>query len=151
MSRSESSLIRAWAGETLSAAQILKILTFERWQKKTDLADRALCQAVQEMQQGLIDADLGGGLVKKRVARPGAGKRGGYRTLLATNQDDRWIFLYGFAKNERDNIAHQELLALKRMAKELLALSVENIQTALQHGELKEIPDGTVSYPPRNA
>jgi hypothetical protein len=131
--------------------QILKILTFERWQKKTDLADDVLRQAVVEMQEGLIDADLGGGVVKKRVARPGAGKRGGYRTILATNRHDRWIFLYGFEKNERDNITYQELRALKRMAKELLALSGEHIRTALQHGELKEIPDGTVSHPPRNA
>jgi hypothetical protein len=131
--------------------QILKILTFERWQKKTDLADDALRQAVVEMQQGLIDADLGGGVVKKRVARPGAGKRGGYRTILATNRHDRWIFLYGFEKNERDNVARQELLALKRMAKELLALSAEHIRTALQQGDIKEIPNGTLSHPARNA
>jgi hypothetical protein len=131
--------------------QILKILTFERWQKKMDLADHALRQAVVEMQQGLIDADLGGGVVKKRVARPGAGKRGGYRTILATNRHDRWIFLYGFEKNERDNVTRQELLALKRMAKELLALSAEHIRTALQQGEMKEIPNGTLSHPARNA
>jgi hypothetical protein len=131
--------------------QILKILTFERWQKKRDLADHALRQAVVEMQQGLIDADLGGGVVKKRVARPGAGKRGGYRTILATNRHDRWIFLYGFEKNERDNIAHRELLALKRMAKELLALSLEDIRTALQQGAMKEIPHATLAHPTRNA
>ena len=126
-------------------------LSVQRWQKKTALADIVLRQAVQEMQQGLIDADLGGGLVKKRVARPGAGKRGGYRTLLATNQDDKWIFIYGFAKNERDNIAHQELRALKLLAKQLLTLSFEATRTALQHGELKEIPDGEITDPPRSA
>lgn len=131
--------------------QILKILTFERWQKKMDLADHALRQAVVEMQQGLIDADLGGGVVKKRVARLGAGKRGGYRTILATNRHDRWIFLYGFEKNERDNVTRQELLALKRMAKEFLALSADHIRTALQQGEMKEIPNGTLSHPARNA
>ena len=136
--------------ETLSAAHILKTLTFERWQKKTDIADDALRQAVKEMQQGLIDANLGGGLVKKRVARPGAGKRAGYRTLLATNQHDKWFFVYGFAKNERDNIAKQDLLALKLLAKHLLASSVEAIRTALQHGELKEIPDGAITDPPRS-
>jgi hypothetical protein len=135
----------------LSATLILKTLTFERWQKKTALADTVLRQAVHEMQQGLLDADLGGGLVKKRVARPGAGKRGGYRTLLATNQDDRWIFIYGFAKSERDNIAQQELRALKLLAKQLLTLSVEATRTALQHGELKEIPDGAITDPPRSA
>ena len=141
-------LVRVWVGETLSATLILKTLTFERWQKKTALADTVLRRAVEEMQQGLIDADLGGGLVKKRVARPGTGKRGGYRTLLATNQDDKWIFIYGFAKNERDNIAHQELRALKLLAKQLLTLSVEATRTALQHGELKEIPDGEIQDTP---
>jgi len=130
---------------------ILKISTFERWQKKTDLADHALRQAVVEMEQGLIDADLGGGVVKKRVARTGGGKRGGYRTILATNRQDMWIFLYGFEKNERDNITYQELRALKRMAKELLSLSAANIRMALQHGELREIGDGEIQDPPRNA
>jgi hypothetical protein len=135
----------------LSASQILKTHTFERWQKKMALADTALREAVQEMQQGLIDADLGGGLVKKRVPRPGAGKRGGYRTLLATNQDDKWIFIYGFAKNEKDNIAPQELRALKLLAKHLLSLPVAAIHSALQHGELQEIADGEITDPPRSA
>jgi hypothetical protein len=130
---------------------ILKTSAFERWQKKTALTDRALRQAVDEMQQGLIDADLGGGLVKKRVARPGAGKRGGYRTLLATNQENKWFFVYGFAKNERDNIAHQELLALKLLAKHLLALSLQAIRTALHEGALKEIADGEITDPSRSA
>lgn len=130
---------------------ILKTPAFERWQKKTALTDRALRQAVYEMQQGLIEVDLGGGLVKKRVARPGAGKRGGYRTLLATNQDDKWFFVYGFAKNERDNIAHQELLALKLLAKHLLALSLQAIRTALHEGALKEIADGEITDSSRSS
>jgi hypothetical protein len=134
----------------LSASQILKIHTFERWQKKMALTDSALRQAVQEMRLGLIDADLGGGLVKKRVPRPGAGKRGGYRTLLATNQYDRWIFVYGFAKNEKDNIEPQELKALKLQAKHLLALSTEATRIALRAGEMKEIPDGEITDPPRS-
>ena len=64
----------------------------------------SLCTAVQEMTEGLFDADLGGGLMKKRVGRPSQGKSGGFRTLLATNQGNRWIFMYGFTKNERSNI-----------------------------------------------
>ena len=131
--------------------RILKTSAFERWQKKTALTDNALRQAVQEMQQGLIDADLGGGLVKKRVARPGEGKRGGYRTLLATNQEDKWFFLYGFAKNERDNIAHQELLALKLLARHLLALPLKAIRAALYEGALKEIPNGEITNPRRSS
>ena len=134
----------------LRATLILKTLTCERWQKKMALTDTVLRQAVEEMRQGLIDADLGGGLVKKRVARPGAGKRGGYRTLLATNQTDTWIFIVGFAKNDRDNSTSQELRALKLLAKHLLTLSVDATRTALQHGELKEIPDGEITDSPRS-
>jgi hypothetical protein len=130
---------------------ILKTPAFERWQKKAALADNALRKAVQEMQQGLIDADLGGGLVKKRVARLGEGKRGGYRTLLATNQEDKWFFLYGFAKNERDNIAQQELLALKSLAKHLLALPLKAIRVALHEGALKEILNGEITNPRRSS
>lgn len=72
--------------------------------RKTDLDDALLLSAVQEMEQGLIDADLGGGLYKKRIPLRGRGKRGGARTLIATNKAGRWIFLTGFEKNERNNI-----------------------------------------------
>ena len=111
---------------------ILKTPAFERWQKKAALADNALRKAVQEMQQGLIDADLGGGLVKKRVARLGEGKRGGYRTLLATNQEDKWFFLYGFAKNEKDNLSPLELQELQKAAQAFLRLSEADIGTTLE-------------------
>src|SRR6266542_2689113 len=126
----------------MSAVHIFKTHSFERWQKTTEIADDALLQAVDEMQRGLIDAKLGGGVVKKRVARPEAGKRGGYRTLLATNQHDKWFFIHGFAKNERDDIDQRELRALKLLAKQFLAMPVEDIRTAVQAGELKEINDG---------
>lgn len=73
--------------------RVLKTKHFARWMKKTELTDESLCSAVDEMQQGLIDADLGGNLYKKRVGLANRGKRGGARTLLATNLDNRW-FLY---------------------------------------------------------
>ena len=82
---------------------------------------------------------LGGGLVKKRVARPGSGKSSGYRTLLATNRNDSWFFVYGFAKNERDNIESRELQALKRLAAELLGMDAAAISKLLADDELKEI------------
>ena|SRR2546428_9640892 len=127
---------------TVLQVNILKTKNFERWQGKENISDNMLRDAVDEMRQGLIDADLGGGLVKKRIARPGAGKRSGYRTLLATNKNEKWFFIYGFAKNERDNIARQELRALKFLVKNLLALKLEQIQTAKLSGELKEIGNG---------
>ena len=76
----------------------LKTRVFQRWQKKSGITDAALLVALAEMQAGLIDADLGGGVVKKRVALAGRGKSGGARTLLATNKGSRWIFVYGFEK-----------------------------------------------------
>ncbi len=75
------------------------------------------------MENGLIDADLGGGVVKKRVALPGRGKRGSTRTLVATNKGNRWFFVFGFEKNDRDNVSAKELEALQAIATDLLELS----------------------------
>ncbi len=83
---------------------IYKTRWFDRWGRKQGIKTISLCRAVQEITAGLYEADLGGGLIKKRVARIGRGKSGGFRTLLATNKDDRWIFVFGFSKNERANI-----------------------------------------------
>lgn len=113
---------------------------FDRWARKHGLAAESLCLAVQEMQAGLIDAELGGGLLKKQVARPAQGKRGGFRTLVATNRSSRWIFVFGFAKNVRSNIDRDEEAALKKLAGYLLALSPEAFDQAKQAGELKEVP-----------
>ena len=118
---------------------VFKTKVFQDWQKKEDIPDKSLCAAVDEMSRGLIDANLGGGLVKKRIARPGAGKSSGFRTLLATNKNDKWFFVYGFAKNERDNIENQEMLALKRLAVVLLGMDANAIDKLLADKELKEI------------
>jgi hypothetical protein len=91
------------------------------------------------MERGLIDADLGGHVVKKRVPLAGRGKRSGARTLVATQFDDRWFFMYGFEKNERPNIADDELKVLREVAKELLALKDMEIAIAVSKGELVEI------------
>lgn len=103
---------------------VYKTKWFDRWAQKEGLAASSLCAAVYEMGNGLVDADLGGGLVKKRVARPGQGKSGGWRTLVAPNRADRWIFVYGFAKNERSNIGKVEHEALKKLSMHLDAPAV---------------------------
>ena len=125
---------------------LFKVVGFVRWQQKQQLSDAVLCAAVEEMRQGLIDADLGGGVVKKRIARPGGGKRGGYRTLLATNKQDKWFFLYGFAKNERDDLPPQDLRALKAFARELLALDERKLRRAMASGDLQEISYGQITF-----
>jgi len=96
---------------------------FDRWVRKEGLTTDSLCVAGREMQSGLYDADLGGGLLKKRVARAGKGKRGGFRTLVVTNKSDRWVFVFGFPKNERANIVRDEEDALKKLATHLLSLT----------------------------
>lgn len=99
----------------------------------------ALCQAVKEMEQGLIDANLGGGVVKKRLAVPGRGKRGGARTLVATNKGNRWFFLFGFEKNARANITAEELKGLREITRQLLGMTSEQLDEAVRDGSLQEI------------
>ena len=112
---------------------------FCRWMRKTELTDSALCAAVQEMVQGLVDADLGGGVVKKRIGLAGRGKRGGVRTLVATNKGNRWFFVFGFEKNDRANIGDDELDALKDIAHDLLARTSTQLDVAVRDGALEEI------------
>lgn len=119
--------------------RVFKTKAFHAQMKKSGLTDAALCKAVSEMARGLIDADLGSGVVKKRVALPGAGKSGGARTLIATNRGDRWFFIFGFKKNERDNVSPHELEHVRFVAGTLLALSFAEIQRVIEIGELTEI------------
>ena len=91
------------------------------------------------MEQGLIDANLGGGVVKKRLALPGRGKRGGARTLVATNKGDRWFFLFGFEKNERANITAEELEGLRVITRQLLGMTSEQLDEAVRDDSLQEI------------
>lgn len=119
--------------------RVFKTRYFGRWMRKTELSNSALCEAVAEMAQGLVDADLGGGVVKKRVALPGRGKSGGARTLVATNKRNRWFFVFGFEKNDRANISDQELEALQDIAQDLLARTSEQLDLAVQTSALEEI------------
>ena len=119
--------------------RVFKTRHFSRWMRKTELTDRTLCVAVAEMIQGLIDADLGGGVVKKRVGLAGRGKRGGARTLVATNKGNRWFFVFGFEKNERANIPDEEVEALRELAMHLLARTGPQLDEAVLDGALQEI------------
>lgn len=121
--------------------RVFKTRDFARWLRKSALDDAMLRAAVSEMARGLIDARLGGRLVKKRLAVPGRGKRGGARTLVATNLDDRWFFVFGFEKNERADIGPRELAALRMLADDLLGLSTEALNDAVEKSILGEISD----------
>ncbi|TMH68150.1 MAG: type II toxin-antitoxin system RelE/ParE family toxin [Betaproteobacteria bacterium] len=122
--------------------RVLKLKAFARWARKEGLADASLRVAVLEMRRGLVDADLGGGLLKKRVARPGGGKRGGYRTIVAADLRERWVFLYGFAKSERDDLDDDEVRELKRLAKSYLPLREEVLERLIDAGALIEVKNG---------
>ena len=119
--------------------RVFKTRYFKRWMRKTELTDDALCVAVREMVEGLIDAELGGGVVKKRIGISGRGKRGGARTLIATNKGSRWFFVYGFEKSDRANIFSDELEALQALASDLLALSGKKLSQAVEDTTLEEI------------
>ena len=119
--------------------RVFKTRYFARWMRKSALTDEALCAAIDEMRQGLIDADLGGGIVKKRVALPGRGKRGGARTLVATRKADRWFYVFGFEKNERANVSAADLEALQFLAEELLNPTDKDLDALMQTDKLIEM------------
>ena len=119
--------------------RILKTRTFNRWLRKTLLTDAALLKAIDEMEQGLVDADLGGNIYKKRVALPGRGKSGSTRTLIATNRQDRWFFMFGFEKNDKENITQAELAYLQEVAQIFLGYSNDELQLAIDKGEFLEV------------
>ena len=113
---------------------------FRRFQRKERIGDAALCEAIARAEQGLVDADLGSGLIKQRVARAGQGRRGGYRTIVAYRKGDRSVFLYGFAKSGQANISPDDLLDLADYGAKWLGLDNEGIDTATGDDELWE-PD----------
>ncbi|MEY3280570.1 MAG: hypothetical protein RL674_555 [Pseudomonadota bacterium] len=120
-------------------SRIFKTRFFDRQMQKIGLSDELLLNAVYEMERGLIDADLGGGVVKKRIALPNRGKSGSTRTLIATNKNDRWFFMFGFEKNQRDNINEKELRFLKDFAADLLTFADARLSNALESKDLWEI------------
>ncbi|KAB2886466.1 MAG: type II toxin-antitoxin system RelE/ParE family toxin [Pseudorhodoplanes sp.] len=122
--------------------RIFKTKFFARYARRERIADDSLSGTVERAERGLIDADLGGGVIKQRVARTGQGRSGGYRILLALRSKDRAVFLYGFAKNERDNIDEDELTTLRELAAAWLEADVEAIDKAVADGILQEVSYG---------
>jgi hypothetical protein len=119
--------------------RIFKNAWFRRLARRQKITDKALREAVARAEKGNIDADLGGHVIKQRIARPGQGKSGGYRTIIIFKKDDKAFFVYGFAKSERENIDQKETDTFKKAAKQLLALSDEQIQKLIENGGLTEI------------
>lgn len=122
-----------------SSLQVLATQPFARWMRRNKVVDDDLFAATEEMVAGLIDADLGGHIVKKRVALQGRGKSSGARTIVATKFGRKWIYLFGFEKNERSNIDSSELKALQELAKIYLDLTDAETKSAIDEGKLVEL------------
>ncbi len=119
--------------------RVFKTKWFVRFARREKIGDRSLCGAIERAEYGIVDADLGGGVIKQRVARIGQGRSGGYRLLIAYQSGDRAVFLYGFAKNERENIEDDELTTLREIAAGWLEADDEYLENAIKKRFLQEV------------
>jgi hypothetical protein len=122
--------------------RVFKTKWFARFAQSEEIADKGLREAIERAERGLIDADLGGGLIKQRVARRGQGRSGGYRTIIAYRTNQRAVFIFGFAKNEMENISTSQLTAARDIAKKLLAADSAQIARDVEEGQLQEVENG---------
>ena len=119
--------------------RILKQAAFNKFAQKNDISDAALHDAVERAEKGQIAADLGGGVIKQRIAREGEGKRGGFRTIIIFRSMERAFFIYGFPKNKRDNIQSDEKETFKKLATHLLNISDKNVEALIEDGAYVEV------------
>lgn len=115
---------------------------FARFARREQITEKSLFEAIDRAEQGLIDADLGGGLIKQRVARQGQGRSGGYRMIVAYRAKNRAVFIFGLAKNERENIEPDELVFLRILAENWLAADSSTIHKEIEAGNLQEVKYG---------
>jgi hypothetical protein len=122
--------------------RIFKTKLFSRFARRMRLSDESLREAVARAERGLIDADLGGGVIKQRVARPGQGRSGGFRVLLAYRAKTRSVFLFGFAKSARGNVEEDELVTAQEIARIWLEADSRALGNALAEGIIQEVGNG---------
>jgi hypothetical protein len=121
--------------------RIFKMRGLTKFARRERIADTSMREAIERAERGIIDADLGSGLIKQRIARSGQGRSGGYRMMVAYRTKDRAIFLLGFAKNERENISPKELAALRELAKVWLHATDRHIAMAIEEDIMQEVTD----------
>lgn len=122
--------------------RIFKTKWFARFARHEQIMDAGLREAIERAERGLIDADLGGGLIKQRVARQGKGRSGGYRTIIAYRTKKRAVFLSAFAKSDRENIGTDELLSLRATANAWMNANEAAIRKELESGKIEEVNNG---------
>ena len=123
--------------------RVFKNSWFSRYARRENIFDGDLLDIVSNLEEGQVDADLGGGVFKMRLARAGEGKSSGFRVMVFFNSGKRTFFVHGFAKSETANISQKELVQLKKQAKTLFAMTKDQIETALKEGVLHEVK-GTI-------
>ncbi len=119
--------------------RIFKSKWFQRFARKEGIDDAALLEAVERAGKGQIDANLGGEVIKQRIARPGQGKSKGYRTIIIFRRGERAVFIYGFAKSRRGDIRDDEEEQFKEAAKHILSLTEKQLAALLKRGDFVEV------------
>lgn len=119
--------------------RIFKTKLFAKWASKEKILDSCICNAVDEVSKGIVDADLGGNIFKKRISVGNKGKSSGIRTIMGYKKGDKAFFIYGFAKSAKSNVTTKELQALKAYAKLLFRYTDSEIHTALEAEEIYEV------------
>ena len=116
-----------------------KTKAFARFADREGIADEALCDAVERAARGLVDADLGGGVIKQRIARRGQGRSGGFRVIVVFRRGARAFFVHGLAKSDRDNLRRREFGALRALADEMLGLDGPRLEAMVANGTISEV------------
>lgn len=125
--------------DRIITVRIFKNAWFARFAKREKISNTILREAIARVEQGTVDANFGGNVLKQRIARPNQGKSGGYRAIVLFKKGEKAFFVYGFAKNERENIRKDEVTTFKQAANYLLALSDKHIEALIEDGGLTEI------------
>jgi len=133
---------KCYTSSEAESIRIFKSKLFTRFIRKNSIRDSDLCKAVDELVAGSIDADLGSGVFKQRIARQGEGKSGGFRTIILFRHESAAFFVYGFAKKDAANIAHENLQQFRKLARFLLQQDETELNKALAEGKLIEVTYG---------
>jgi hypothetical protein len=119
--------------------KVFKNAWFSRFSRKEKIPASALWDAIERAEKGQIDADLGDGVIKQRITRPGEGKSKGYRSIILFRKDDKAFFVYGFPKSELGNIRADEEDQFRKMAKHVLTLTDAQLNGFVANGQFEEV------------